>query len=327
VTAGPTLGVIGLGLIGGSIAQGWRAEEAGDVVAWTRSPDTRAEAAERGIHMVGSVAEVVGGADVVVLATPLPVLPETLAQVADVVGSGPEPPTITDVGSVKGPLHDLARRLLPDPAVFVPGHPLAGLEHAGWGSADPSLFRTRVWALAADHPVSMERWLLVAGVALRLGSVVVPVAADEHDRAVALTSHLPHLVAAGLRTMIEAEPSALTATLVGGSFASATRVVQGSGRLLGAEMAWANRDATVQRIEQLTDELGRQRAMLTADTPESIVGLFSGWEVASGGSPATVSATREELLGLGRRGGVVTGVDAGGGTVDGLDPGARGTEP
>ncbi|MEJ7583496.1 MAG: prephenate dehydrogenase dimerization domain-containing protein [Acidimicrobiales bacterium] len=170
-----------------------------------------------------------------------------------------------------------------------------------------------------DEPVAIEHWLCVAEVALRLGSVVLPVAAVEHDRAVALTSHLPHLVAAGLQAMLDAEPTRLTATLVAGSFSSATRVVRGAGRLLGAEMAWANRRATVARIEQLVDELGRQRALLLAAEPEPIDELFGGDGAdATRGEDGPVAATRPELLALGRRGGLVTGIDVASGTVAGL---------
>lgn len=318
-----TVGVVGLGLIGGSIARAWVEEAGGEAVAWTRSADTRARAAEQGIGVAASISEVVERADVVFLCTPLPVLADSMAEVASALAGRSGPPTITDVGSVKAPIHDLACRVLPDPSIFVPGHPMAGTERAGWASADPDLFRAANWALVVDEPVAMAHWLAVLDVALAIGAAVVPVGASEHDQAVALTSHLPHLLAAGLRSLLDAEPSPLAAALVGGSFRSATRVTEGSGRDLGAEMAWANRAAAVDRIDQVIVELRRQREALLGQGPGAIAALFPD-AASDAEAPAaklvTVSPDRHELLALGRRGGLVVGVDEATRALDAVEP-------
>lgn len=314
-TSDMTLGVVGLGLIGGSVARGWLERSDGAVVAWTRSAATRKRAADHGVTVAASIADVVDRAEVVVLATPLPALPDTLTEVAALIGDRADPPTITDVGSVKLPLHVLAGEVLSDPSIFVPGHPMAGTEHAGWEHADPDLFATRRWALVVDEPVAMRRWFGVLGVALTLGSAVVPVSAADHDRAVALISHLPHLLAAGLRSLLDAEPDALTATLVAGSFSGATRVTEGSGRTLGAEMAWANRREALTRLDQFMAELARQRAALERCDPEALTGLFPSAALRTGDrstEPSRLVATRADLLSLGRRGGAVVGPEEAG---------------
>src|SRR5690349_19281248 len=122
-----SVGVIGLGHIGGSLALAVHG-----CVAWTRSPETRAAAATAGIDVRDSLAEVVEAVDVVVLAPPLPALADVLDQVAAVVNGGDCSPTITDVGSVKAPIAAHAAEVLDDPSTFVPGHPLAGTERTGW---------------------------------------------------------------------------------------------------------------------------------------------------------------------------------------------------
>jgi len=319
-----TLGVVGLGLIGGSVARGWLERTGRGVVAWTRSPATRAQAAAQGVTIASSVADVIDRSDVVILATPLAALGDTLAEAAAAGRSRSEPPTLTDVGSVKAPLHDLARRVLPDPSIFVPGHPMAGTEHAGWLSADPDLFRDRKWALVVDAPVDLRRWSAVSDVALTLGSSVVPVAATDHDRAVALVSHLPHLIAAALRSLLATEPTSLGASLVAGSFSGATRVTSGAGRALGAEMAWTNRREAVTRIDQLVAELGRQRSALESGDPQTLARLFPTDALDPGHDrpdPTSLAVTRSGLLALGRRGGLVVGHE-GSGRVTVRDPGS-----
>ncbi|MBI2710544.1 MAG: prephenate dehydrogenase/arogenate dehydrogenase family protein [Actinobacteria bacterium] len=325
----PTLGLVGLGLIGGSVARRWRAE-GGEVVGYARSTATRAGAGRAGVWLADSVAEVVGAADIVVLAVPLPALAEVLDQVALAVSELDDTPTITDVGSVKGPIALRARRVLPQPSVFVPGHPMAGTEDAGWEASDEALFEATTWALAVDEPVDLDRWVAVARLVLALGARVVPVAVHDHDEAVALTSHLPHVFAAELAGRVAGEP--LAAALAGGSFRDATRVVRGTASGLGAELVWANRGDVAERLDGLVADLAGLRDALRADDEGAVRALFaapagagvdaSGVD-ASGVDATGVDATgveaselepvelpleRGALLALGRRGGRVVGI-------------------
>lgn len=315
---GRTVGIVGLGLIGGSLAQALLARDV-QVVATTRSEATRIDAADAGVTVVDDVAAVVGEADLVVLAVPLSVLTAHLVEADGALPAGARCPTITDVGSVKGTIVAAARDLH-EPSAFVPGHPMAGTEHAGWEAADPQLFEGRRWALALDEPVAPFRWAEVAALATAVGSEVVPVESSSHDAAVALVSHLPYAVAAAAAALLDGDPDAdLARTLAAGSFRDLTRVAGGHPSL-GTEMATANGDALRARLGQLADRLRSLADDLGpgSDPAADAVDAFfqAGRQgrtaldrtAAAAPSPSMVRLDRAELLALGRRGGRVTAV-------------------
>lgn len=317
---GRTVGIVGLGLIGGSLAQDLVARGV-HVVATTRSHATRVDAADAGITVVDAVADVVGEADLVVVAVALDALPETLAAVAAALPEGSPHPTITDVGSVKAPPVARAEALFDDPSVFVPGHPMAGTELSGWAAADPRLFAGRRWALGIDAPVALGRWAEVAALALAVGSEVVPVGVVAHDAAVALVSHLPYAVAATAAALLDADPdAALARSLAAGSFADLTRVAGGH-PTLGADMARANRTAVAARLGQMGDGLHDLAAQLEDGADGAGAGAVEArFDAGRAGraaldaagaaatEPRLVRLDREGLRALGERGGRVTAV-------------------
>ena len=148
--------------------------------------------------------------------------------------------TITDLGSVKGPvLRALGERW---GGRFVGGHPMCGTERSGHTAVDPGLFTGARWAVCLEEDTELPRWLRVAEVALAVGAEVVPVTAAEHDDAVAAISHVPHLLAAALaEAAADAGPLALA--LAAGSFASGTRVI-GSDPAFVTAMVEANAGPT-----------------------------------------------------------------------------------
>lgn len=332
-----TLGVVGLGLIGGSLARAV-VERGGTVVATTRSPEARAGAGAAGITVVDDVASVVAAADVVVLAVPLPVLDQILAEAGEAAATRPpdQRPTLTDVGSVKVPITQRAAEVLDDPRTFVAGHPMAGTERQGWEAGRGDLFVGRRWALAVDEPVALDRWAQVAGLATTVGSEVVPVDAEDHDRAVALVSHLPYALAATAAALVDEDRHpGLGQVLAAGSFADLTRVAGGHPSL-GVEMALANRRALAERLHQLTNRLDDLAALLEDGDGDAVAACFaSGREgreaierlsVARGPGRA-LELDRHGLLALGRGGERVVDVAPASSNADALtvtviDPGA-----
>ena len=188
--------VVGAGLIGGSLLRA--AEKAGRTV-WgaSASEATAAQACADGFDVtINTDAALRRAADadaLVVLAVPLPAVPDVLRRVDAIA------PTcrLTDAVSVKVAVADAVDRYAPR-ARYVGGHPMAGTAESGWAAGDAELFSGAAWVVAADDGLDLDVWRDVAELAWACGARVVPAAADEHDLAVARVSHLPHLLAAVL---------------------------------------------------------------------------------------------------------------------------------
>ncbi|MEV6771071.1 prephenate dehydrogenase [Nocardia sp. NPDC051030] len=213
--------VLGTGLIGGSVL---RAAAAAGYQAWgfNRSESGAQAARADGYDVVSDAEAALRRAAerdaLIVVGVPMPALDTVLS---DVKSFAPDC-VLTDVVSVKAPVaaavhrHELS-------AHFVGGHPMAGTSESGWAASSPDLFKNAVWALSVDAGVKADPWTRVARLALDCGSMVVPVLAEEHDRAVARISHLPHVLAEAL-AIEGAAGGKLALGLAAGSFRDGTRV-------------------------------------------------------------------------------------------------------
>jgi len=143
--------VVGLGLIGGSLAHAWRTSTT--VRGFDTDEATRAAAARDGIDVAASLAHAVAGADVVVVAVPVDAIAATLDELAGLVGRAA---LVTDTASVKQPVVAAARRA---GVRFVGGHPMAGRESAGYASAVESLFAGARWALCIEPDTRVDDFL------------------------------------------------------------------------------------------------------------------------------------------------------------------------
>ncbi|WP_277208993.1 prephenate dehydrogenase [Isoptericola croceus] len=219
--AGRPVAVVGLGLIGGSLARLLDARGV-DVVATDASPATRAAARRAGLTVADDVAACVATADLVVLATPLRAMPAVAAEVA---AHAPASATVTDVGSVKGPVRNevsaagLGGR-------YVGAHPMAGTEHSGFDASDVGLLDAVRWAVTVDAAVDPARLEAVLALVTGPCAGTVAVLTDEvHDEAAALVSHVPHVVATQLLNAVAGAPVREVALgLAAGSFRDGTRV-------------------------------------------------------------------------------------------------------
>ncbi|MGY1709427.1 prephenate dehydrogenase/arogenate dehydrogenase family protein [Geodermatophilus sp. SYSU D00758] len=279
----PPVAVVGLGQLGGSLAAALTAAGR-DVSGWDVAPAARDAAAARGVRISRELS------GVVVLAVPLPVLPTAL----DGLDVAPDA-TVTDVGSVKAPVHAVLGERFG--GRYVGGHPMCGTERSGHEATDPALFRGARWALCLEPATELPRWLRVAEVALAAGAEVVPATAAEHDAAVAAVSHVPHLLAAALAAAAgEAGPLALA--LAAGSFRDGTRVIASDPAFVTA-MVEGNAgpvDAALERV----------RAQLARPWPELVAAGHAVRTATPGQRPVRVPLDRAALLALGRAGGAVT---------------------
>ncbi|WP_051515618.1 prephenate dehydrogenase/arogenate dehydrogenase family protein [Candidatus Blastococcus massiliensis] len=279
----PPVGVVGLGQLGGSLAAALMAAGR-QVSGWDVDPAAREAAAARGVTITRELS------GVVVLAVPLP----AMATALDGLTADPDA-TVTDLGSVKGPVLQAL-----GPALgtrYVGGHPMCGTERSGHAAVDPALFTGARWAVCVEPDTDLTRWLRVAEVALAAGAEVVPATAAEHDAAVAAISHVPHLLAAALaRAAADAGPLALA--LAAGSFRDGTRVI-GSDPAFVTAMVEGNAGPTA-------EALTRVRAHLDRPWAELVEGGHAVVTRQDGRRTVRVPLERAALLSLGRSGGAVT---------------------
>jgi prephenate dehydrogenase len=257
----PRVAIVGTGLIGASVGLAARAAGA-DVAGWDPDAEALAGAAERGaVEAAGSVENALAGAELAVVAAPLSQLPAVVETVLAATGEGC---TVTDVGSTKAAVCAAAG----GSERFVGGHPIAGAEARGPGQARAEIFRGATWfltPLAATDPHSYRR---VHGFVSSLGAVPVAVDPHAHDRLVALTSHVPHVLAnlivnhAGGSRIEGHEPLAAA----GGSLRDMTRVAGANPRIwvdIFLDNADAIREALAEhrrRVEQVESALAASDA-------------------------------------------------------------------
>ena len=296
--------VLGLGLIGGSLLRAVR-QTGVEVIGYDVDSATAAAASASGFPIAGSDAEAVAGADLVVLAMPLPEVPAALGSLAAHVSRDA---IVTDVGTLKQPVHDAARARL-GPAAFVGGHPLAGIEETGWNASDPMLFRDAPWALTLEPDTSFAAWLRVAALVCDLGAKPVPTTAAEQDTAVARVIGLPHVLAEALAlTGLAGGPLGLS--LAAGSYMSGSRVARTRPELVAT---WCDGNpALVAALDDAIAHLAEARAALA--------GQDSIYPLAAAGHSARINwehrrfeqvelaASPDELRAHGRTGGWVTAV-------------------
>jgi cyclohexadieny/prephenate dehydrogenase len=189
------LAIIGPGLIGSSIMRAARANGAvHEIVATSRSRETRARVVELGLadQVVESNAEAVQGADLVIVCVPVGVCGAVAKEIAPHLKAGA---TVSDVGSVKGSIVRDMGPHLPSTVHFVPAHPVAGTEHSGPDAGFAELFENRWCILTPPEGTDPEAVKKLAAFWRLFGANVETMTADHHDLVLAITSHLPHLIA------------------------------------------------------------------------------------------------------------------------------------
>lgn len=204
--------VAGVGLIGGSFALALRQAGFQGKIVGVSSPATVRAALDRGaIDEALPLAEAAAQSDVIYLAQPIEKILETLSVVDEAVRPGT---LITDAGSTKQAIVERARHTIRR-GHFVGGHPMAGKETRGVQAADANLFQSRPYVLT-DSDATLEYWVSM------IGARLVRLDAPEHDRLVALVSHLPQLLSTALASLIADSPEA--ARVAGPAAADLTRL-------------------------------------------------------------------------------------------------------
>jgi len=255
------LAVVGLGLIGGSLAAAAHSRLGARIVAIDHQEVLEGSAATE-LAEVRLPVERAGWArelaevDLVVLAAPVAAINEVMGE-ALTVGC-----TVTDCGSTKRRIAERARQL-GGAARFVPGHPMAGAPDGGLANARSDLFVGRRW-IVCPEACAPERVAEVTALARGVGAEVVQMTAVEHDRVVALTSHVPQILSSAL-AMLGERRSALSG--VGPAFLRATERAGGQERMW-ADIFATNHDEVAAALWDVTQELEAVAAGLDADEPD-----------------------------------------------------------
>lgn len=267
-----TVAIIGVGLIGGSLGMALKTRRLAHRVVGVERDQGRADrAVALGAVDVGGTAleEGLAGADLVVLSLPVGQIVEILPRVLASVKAGA---VVTDVGSTKGAIV----RRAGGAANFVGGHPMAGSESAGVESATPLLFEEATWALTPTDATDPEARHLAGRLAREVGATTLQLNPQEHDAMLAVTSHLPHVLASALMRQAARTQAAhpQTRDLTAGSFADGTRVAA-SAPELWRDVCLTNRDALLESLRGFRSEVDTLEAAVAAGDAEAVERFFA----------------------------------------------------
>lgn len=292
-----TLAVVGLGLLGGSVAAAARERAlVSRVVGVSRRPETAQLALDRGIvdeagiDLAAGVAE----ADLVLLATPVLAMEGLLRKAAPHLQPGT---LVTDVGSVKGPLADTLPGLLPPGVHYIGSHPMAGSHASGIEHARADLFEGSACVLtpngeAADTGRLMAFWR-------SLGARVELRAPAAHDEEVAWVSHVPHALAFAFAHALERAPEAARA-LRGAGFRDFTRLARSQPEMW-ADIFVTNQKAMAAPLQEVSQRLSELARLIESGDHEAVSATLSavrelladGGDVRSGGDNPEIQAAQE----------------------------------
>jgi cyclohexadieny/prephenate dehydrogenase len=251
------LALIGVGLIGSSIARAARAQGAvGSIVATARSAQTRKRVAELGIadQVVETNAAAVEGADLVILCIPVGACGAVAKEIAPRLAAGA---TVSDVGSVKGAIVRDVGPHLPKTMHFVPAHPVAGTEYSGPDAGFAELFVNRWCILTPPKGVDAKAVDKLAAFWRLLGANVETMDADHHDLVLAITSHLPHLIAytiVGTADEMQTVTRSEVLKFSAGGFRDFTRIAA-SDPTMWRDVFLANKDAVLEMLGRFNEDI------------------------------------------------------------------------
>jgi cyclohexadieny/prephenate dehydrogenase len=269
--------LIGFGLIGGSIARAAREQGlAEEIVATARSAKSRARVKELGVvdRVVETNEQAVKNADLVILCIPVGACGAVAQEIAQHLKAGA---IVSDVGSVKGAVVREMAPHLPPTVHFVPAHPVAGTEHSGPDSGFAELFTNR-WCILTPpdgtDPDAVERlrtfW---AG----LGAKVETMTPDHHDLVLAITSHLPHLIAytiVGTADELAQVTSSEVIKFSAGGFRDFTRIAA-SDPIMWRDVFLANKDAVLEMLGTFNEDLSKLTRAIRRGDGEALFEHFT----------------------------------------------------
>ena len=270
-----TIGFVGLGLIGGSIAKAILKIYPNTRILATASRASTIEAAfdERLIDNNGLLKiEQFGQCDIIFLCSPVKINCDYLYKLKKVV----KPDCIiTDVGSVKGDITAVARQL-GITNQFIGGHPMTGSELTGLEHSSASLLENAYYILTADSAMNQDTYNEFCDYIGSLGAIPIKLTPEDHDEATAAISHVPHVIAASLVNLVQDidDERSICKTIAAGGFKDITRIASGS-PTMWQHIFLSNRDAVLRLLDYYRDELDQFRTAISKADGDGILKLWS----------------------------------------------------
>ena len=273
----PNITLIGLGLIGSSLGHAFkRAGLAHKITGFARSAQTRKTALEIGFvdEVADTAAQAVQEADVIFINVPIGATQAVIQEIAPALKKGA---IVTDVGSVKKAVINHVTPHLPEGVVFVPGHPIAGTENSGPEAGFASLFENRWCILTPMSDTPTEAIQTISHLWEAIGSRVEIMDPDHHDLVLAITSHVPHLIAyniVGTAADLESVTQNEVIKYSAGGFRDFTRIAS-SDPVMWRDVFLNNTEAVLEMLGRFTEDLqALQRAVRWKDG-DALENLFT----------------------------------------------------
>lgn len=270
------IAIIGLGLLGGSIGLAVAEHLPGaSTTGFDSNPETRKRAAERDLvdKICDSAAEVVAGADLVILCVPVGAIAGVAQEIADAL---PENAIISDVGSSKQSVCEALAKALPGAAI-IPAHPVAGTENSGPDAGFASLFHNRWCILTPPDGTAPAQVEALSQFWTALGAMVEVMNAQHHDLVLAVTSHIPHLIAytiVGTASDLEDVTRSEVIKYSAGGFRDFTRIAA-SDPVMWRDVFLNNRDAVLEMLGRFTEDLTAMQRAIRSGDGDALLDLFT----------------------------------------------------
>jgi cyclohexadieny/prephenate dehydrogenase len=271
-----TVTIIGLGLIGSSLARIIKSASLAERLILTdKNPDVLAKARTLGLgdHIEQDASCAVEHADLVVMAVPVGAMAAVTAQIASALKNGV---VITDTGSTKvSVINDMAPHVPPH-AVFIPSHPIAGTEYSGPEAGFESLFKDRYWIVTPNDAPAADVDRLI-GFLRGTGAIVESMDSAYHDKVLAITSHLPHLIAytiVGTAFDLEQDLQNDVIRFSASGFRDFTRIAS-SDPIMWRDVFMKNSDAVLEMLQRFNEDLSYLQRAIRWQEADKLEELFT----------------------------------------------------
>ena len=271
-----TVTIIGLGLIGSSLARIIKSASLAERLILTdKNPDVLAKARTLGLgdHIEQDASRAVEQADLVVMAVPVGAMAAVTAQIASALKDGA---VITDTGSTKvSVINDIAPHVPPH-AVFIPSHPIAGTEYSGPEAGFESLFKDRYWIVTPNDAPAADVDRLI-GFLRGTGAIVESMDSAYHDKVLAITSHLPHLIAytiVGTAFDLEQDLQNDVIRFSASGFRDFTRIAS-SDPIMWRDVFMKNSDAVLEMLQRFNEDLSYLQRAIRWQEADKLEELFT----------------------------------------------------